>query len=82
MKLSPYPNRHAPRVRREPLRTLPELAEELGVTVVHITATMSHYAEHPKPQLTHRTGPSSSRNTWYERRPFLAWWKQVLEARK
>lgn len=66
-------------VKRPPLRTFKEMAEELGVhpnTVVRMI--QSHPEGAPKPKLTHRnSGFDQCRHTWYEREPFLKWWKSI-----
>jgi hypothetical protein len=65
---------------RKPLRTISELADELGVTVRTLTATFSHH-DGPKPKF--RTGAkTATTNTWYDPGEVRAWWRNHNKEQK
>jgi hypothetical protein len=69
------------RPERKPMRTLPELAEEFGIT----TATLSGYMRHhggPKPPIKHTSNYTRSVVTYYDSDEVRKWWKQFKEQQK
>ena len=58
---------------RKPLRTIAELAEELGVPVRTLTST---FAQNDGPKPKYRTGGGTTvKNTWYDPDEVRTWWK-------
>jgi hypothetical protein len=59
---------------RPPLRTLREMAEELGVSAQRLNFCLKHSTcSPPAPVLKHANRP---RNTWYDPVEMRAWWKR------
>jgi len=54
-----------------PLRTITELAEELGVTTRSLASRMGRRKPAPSYVFRHR------KNTWYDREGFIKWWESV-----
>lgn len=74
-----FPIRKNDGVKRPPLRTFKEMAEELGVARQAIVREFRFHPEGaPSPTFTHRNGDTpGSRHTWYNRADFLKWWKSI-----
>lgn len=70
--------------RRAPLRSLRELADELGVTISEIQLAMARCAKDkkqvPQPAIKH-TGTFVSGNTYYNPAEVKSWWKFVKETK-
>jgi hypothetical protein len=62
--------------RRLPLRSIQELAEEFGLTMPQLRATLQHSTQDPpKPALRHHNSMSCS-NTYYDPILMREWWKR------
>jgi hypothetical protein len=57
----------------KPLRTITELADELGVTRQWLALNMAH-GDGPKPSLRH--AGSRAEATWYDPDEVRAWWRR------
>jgi hypothetical protein len=64
-------------VPRKPLRSLKELSEELGVTVMNLVWKLKKEGA-PKPQLSKKKDGSNTQS-WYEPEEFRAWWSTVKD---
>ena len=63
-------------VKRAPLRTFTEMADELGVASHKLVqAFRLHPDGAPTPTFTHRNSGDTGRKTWYNRADFIKWWK-------
>lgn len=60
---------------RKPLRSIRELAEELGVKPKSLAAIMAKN-NGPKGRYRTGTGATGGKNTWYDPEEVRAWWKQ------
>lgn len=77
----PYVPARADRVRRAPLRTIDEMAEEFKLTKFQLVQRMrTSSVPPPKPQFRHR-GHLSQAHTWYEARAMRQWKNQDDAAR-
>lgn len=64
--------------RRKPLRTLKEMSEEFGITLVSLAMLIKN---RNGPKAKYSTGLSSTkRNTWYDPDELRAWWKKAKDA--
>lgn len=59
--------------RRPPVRSLRELADDIGISAQHLSVILSVSPDAPQPRLRTR-GWVAGRNTWFEPREFIAWW--------
>ena len=59
---------------RKPLRTLAELAEELGLTAMQLAYRLHHDAEGPRPKFK-TGGKRTPSSTWYDPREVRKWWR-------
>jgi hypothetical protein len=66
------------RPERKPMHTLPELAEEFGVTTATLNAYMQHHGG-PKPPIKHGGNYTRSAVTYYDSDEVRKWWKQLKE---
>lgn len=69
---------HIQRVRREgyrrPLRSLRELADDIGVAHRRLVGILS--ADKNAPKKKYQTGwNGSQRNTWFDPAEFMTWWR-------
>lgn len=60
---------------RKPLRTIAELAEELGIDKRRLGRLMSERGG-PAPVFRH-ANPHTRTSTWYEPEAVRAWWKSI-----
>jgi len=70
-------------LRRKPLRTFSEMADEFGLTPHQLLAYMSH-ARSPAPKKIMRTGSNAhigQNNSWYDPAAFRAWWANEQKLR-
>ena len=70
--------RHLP-----PLRTCKEFAEEFGMSVHQLAATLRNSkANPPEPILRNRCAAGSTHSTWYVPAEMRAWWKRHNEMKE
>jgi hypothetical protein len=74
MKLETLPRK---KMRRTPLRTFKEMAEELCVDWKELRHTMRHHSG-PIAKL-HSKGSIECKNKWYEPKEFRAWFNALPE---
>jgi hypothetical protein len=83
MKLEPMSNyafRVKHKVIREPLYTLPEIADKLGMEFKVISSYMRGKRENkPKPVMKPNSGTKVSRHNLYKLSEFKAWIKEMEE---
>jgi hypothetical protein len=61
--------------KRPPLKTFPEVAESLGVSVGELHGFILRSANpFPEPRFRHGGGPFRSKTAWYDPREVRAWW--------
>jgi len=75
MKYDATPNNV--RQKRQPLRTITELADEFGLPVMSLVKLMSGSEDAPKHELKVQSR-NRSNATWYNPTGVRAWWKQFL----
>lgn len=63
------------RVRRKPLRSFRELAEEFGVSPATLRGLLAHHPG-PEPKFTHR-GLRTPSCAWYDPAEMRAWWAKL-----
>jgi hypothetical protein len=74
MNLKPmHASRNTSRVKREPLRTFVEIAQELGLSVSELRGHVAQTKlEAPKPEFVKRNTRQAS---WYRPSIFRQWWE-------
>jgi hypothetical protein len=68
--------------KRKPLRTIAEIACELGINQRVLSGKLGHYKSSPKPKLDNRKTSISNPVLWYDRDEVIAWWKSHQEQRE
>ena len=63
------------RVQHKPLRTLVELADEIGVPWRVLQGKLGNCVGAPPPQVDGRN--HANRATWYDREEVLKWWSSL-----
>lgn len=63
------------REKKPPLRTVSELAEELGVKEAQLRFQLANDESAPKCVLNHQHGAKVHSNRWFDRAAVLRWWK-------
>ena len=64
---------------RKPLRSLRELADEFGISVPALSATMRHDPNGPKARYFMGGGKRNTQNTWFDPDDVRKWWKERKE---
>lgn len=62
------------------VRTLRELAEEVGADLKTVVATIANDKNAPQPEFKHSS--SAARNSYYVRRDFHLWWRARTGAKE
>jgi hypothetical protein len=71
-----FRDQRKPGERREPLRTLQEMADEFGVHRNVLIGAMRRDPNHPQPQLRSggHGGPVCAQRAWYSPTEMRTWW--------
>lgn len=69
-------------IKRPPLRSFKELADDLGVTTNKLRTAIARAKIPPPKPVFVLNGNNTIGNTWYEPKAFIAWWKAEQELKE